>query len=337
MSHQDPMGYEPLSLDEEGLASADKQDEQQMCSSPPVAISTIQNMAVVMTAGCLLPFCVFAALTKTGSTTSIKLSILLISAAVLWTSWRAMRVESEIPTQAAYNPSRRTWFGHRMSYEGACGNIPVVICATLSFVIGYGAIVSLLAPGGSTHVLCIPAFYGAGLLVFYGWHVAAHTCESTALHRMHMQHHQDEHPQEDFYGDSNSEVQRKRAARGGTAATLCELMNPSENSTNSLEHEGPLLIGTILTLIFARIIFQVSVSVLFFAFIGYTFMALFGGAIHISFHERNFELECYAWYRELRSLHMIHHMHRKNYAMVNIELDRLFGSLMMNEAESSQV
>jgi hypothetical protein len=44
------------------------------------------------------------------------------------------------------------------------------------------------------------------------------------------------------------------------------------------------------------------------------------------FHDRDFELEPCAWYRELRSLQMIRHMYRKNYAMVSVSVMLYFAT-----------
>ena len=58
-------------------------------------------------------------------------------------------------------------------------------------------------------------------------------------------------------------------------------------------------------------------------------MAMVGNALHMSFHVRGFHLEEYAWYRELRALHYIHHLGdmKSNLAMLNLGMDGLFRSL----------
>ena len=53
-------------------------------------------------------------------------------------------------------------------------------------------------------------------------------------------------------------------------------------------------------------------------------------ALHMSFHVRNFHLEKYAWYKELRTLHYIHHLGdmKSNMGMLNLLLvDGMTGSL----------
>lgn len=254
-----------------------------------------------------------------------KLMVLATACFILWLSLSTMMQPSSIPIDA-YNETRQTWFGHRMSKEGEWSHIPVVLCATYSFVFAYGSLVSLISP--ATNVVTIPAFYVCGLIGFYMWHLAAHQCEGSELHRHHMEHHQERYPQRDYYGDEHPAVQQERQDRG-KPHTLLSLMNPVASTTTSLAHEGPLLFIVALVVIFARMVLAVSLASCFFALLGYALMAAVGTAMHMSFHERDFQLEPYAWYRELRSLHMIHHMHRKNYAMVNVLLDVAFGSLLL--------
>ena len=45
-------------------------------------------------------------------------------------------------------------------------------------------------------------------------------------------------------------------------------------------------------------------------------------------------LERYGWFHELRAVHYIHHLHstRHNYAVLNVGLDWLVGSLVLEEA-----
>mmetsp|Transcript_19179 Transcript_19179/g.31834 ORF Transcript_19179/g.31834 Transcript_19179/m.31834 type:complete len:135 (-) Transcript_19179:125-529(-) len=118
-----------------------------------------------------------------------------------------------------------------------------------------------------------------------------------------MLHHQVRYPQRDFYGDFDDDVQGERRTRDLTPHTMLSLMNPMEgNTTSNIAHEGPLVIAVIAILFCAKLIFGVTILTCCFAFLGYAFMSLFGSAVHLSFHERGFQLEAYAWYRELRSL-----------------------------------
>lgn len=66
---------------------------------------------------------------------------------------------------------------------------------------------------------------------------------------------------------------------------------------------------------------------------GLTVMGVVGNAMHMSFHIRNFELEKYEWYMELRTLHYIHHLGdmKSNLAMVNMGMDGLFNSLQVDD------
>lgn len=275
--------------------------------------------------------------------------VLLVSLSLLMSCLWIMRISSEIPNHT-YNSQRKTWFGHKMSMEGEWKNIPVVLLATYSFVFAFGAFVSLLdvwmaafvvmdgrkpssiATKEISHWLLMPSFYLVGLVLFYAWHVAAHVLKGTELHRQHMVHHRNEYPPHDFFGDDCPSIQERYVSRGFRPLTMLELMNPfGLGTTQTLAHEGPIILGILTILLLAKFVGDVSTLACFAALVGYAFMASFGIAIHMSFHERGFAWEKYAWYRELRALHMIHHMQRKNYAMVNILLDLVFGSLLVAE------
>jgi hypothetical protein len=144
-----------------------------------------------------------------------------------------------------------------------------------------------------------------------------------------MLHHQDHYPPHDFYGDSHPGVQKERQDRGGEPHTIFSIVNGGGDRGVSLAHEGPLLLALAAILLFAKFVLGASTITCIFAVIGYAFMASLGVALHNSYHEPGFFLERYTWYRELRSLHMIHHMDRKNYAIVNVFVDVVFGSFLL--------
>lgn len=261
----------------------------------------------------------------------LKIKVLSITITLFSISIAIMARKSDIP-EDPYDPVRETWFGHRMAREGEWTNIPVVLVAMYSLVLGYGTVVSIIT-GPDTPLLCIPAFYMVGLVAFYFWHVAAHRLDNTELNRVHMLHHQDRFPQHDFYGDSIPDMQRERDARGGGPQTMLSLMNPFRRAAEptSLAHEGPLVLAVLAVVVFAKLLLHVSTATCLWALLGFLLLMSVGSAIHMSFHERGFQLEPYAWFRELRALHMIHHLHRKNFAMVNVILDMMFCSLLLRE------
>lgn len=294
-------------------------------TQPSTKGGVLHWLAVISTAFVTLPYVVYAALSHNGLLRDQQICLLLLSAASFVCSLLAMCQSSPIP-RCPKDHQRGTWFGHLMSMEGEWNHIPVVLCATYSFVLCYGAVASLIA---GCALLCMPSFYIMGMPIFYLWHWAAHVWEGSELNLIHMHHHQARYPQHDFYGDEHPAVQRERAARRGRPASLWALMNPATSATTKLAHDGPLLLGGVAVLLLARVVFEQSVLTCAFIFAGFAFMGIFGSAVHMSYHERNFDWEPYAWYRELRSLHMIHHMHRKNFAMVNVILDLVFCSLML--------
>lgn len=312
-------------------------DETDCLNTQPTALpswtrSVLNLIPVLLTTSLLLPYAIYLAITSQGEGNPDTLhhhqrTLLLLSGASFASSLVAMGQASPIP-RFPQDTQRDTWFGHLMSLEGEWRHIPVVLCATYSFVLCYGTVASMVT---GCSLLCIPAFYICGLAVFYLWHWAAHVWEGSELNRIHMDHHQNEYPQHDYYGDNHPLVQSKRMNRGGRAATLLELMNPAVSTTVTWAHEGPILLGIVGILLAARLLVGLSIGACVFILFGLSFMGSFGSAVHIGFHERDFQLEPFAWFRELRSLHMLHHMHRKNYAMVNILLDLFFCSLMIVE------
>ena len=80
-----------------------------------------------------------------------------------------------------------------------------------------------------------------------------------------------------------------------------------------------------------------SALTLAFVFALYLVMASLGNALHMSFHVRGFHLERHAWFRELRSLHYIHHIGdmKSNLAMLNMGMDGVFGSLAVEDPQHS--
>jgi hypothetical protein len=62
-------------------------------------------------------------------------------------------------------------------------------------------------------------------------------------------------------------------------------------------------------------------------------MGSVGSALHSSFHVKGFALERYAWYRELRALHYLHHLGdmKSNFAVLNMGLDATFKSLRIQD------
>jgi sterol desaturase/sphingolipid hydroxylase (fatty acid hydroxylase superfamily) len=80
-------------------------------------------------------------------------------------------------------------------------------------------------------------------------------------------------------------------------------------------------------------------STMGFVCVMYLAIGAIGNALHMSFHVRKFHLEEYAWYRELRTLHYIHHLGdmKSNMGMLNLVLvDGLTGSLQTTDPIKNQ-
>jgi len=304
-----------------------------MTSLPdPEPVKSQELCVVALTAFVLFPVFGWTCLRDSLSSFVPIVVLLVVATTMLTLCLRTMFAYPTLIPLVDYNDVEQTWFGHRMALPGEYQHIPVVLCATYAFVIAFGALASLMC---HVSVATIPLFYVAGLVAFYLWHVADHTLPDSELRRIHMIHHHEKYPQHLFYGNQEGwdgmEEQDLLQARSVPLVTLFSLMfQPKETTSFRWSHEGPLL-GMLLAIVFvAHFCMDVPWSACGFAVTGYSLMASLGSAIHMSFHEIGFEWEPYPWYRELRALHMIHHMHRKNYAMVNVMVDVVFGSLMVS-------
>lgn len=206
-----------------------------------------------------------------------------------------------------------------MAKEGEIGNIWKSTATLYSFLAAYGALAAIVTGCSLT---TIPLYYVIGMDAFYAWHYAAHLWEGP-MHDVHMRHHKNDFADDDFYGDASGALARAFKA---PPTTLLRLMDPRSSMTASIVHEGPLAAAMLLIIVGGRVLAHTSILALAFVLAGYLLMALIGSALHISFHVRNFELEPFSWYRELRALHYVHHLQHKNFAMVNIHADYVFGS-----------
>merc|ERR1712072_584770 len=98
-------------------------------------------------------------------------------------------------------------------------------------------------------------------------------------------------------------------------------------------HEGPLLAGLAVILIVSYIVtvrfLKMSPVPILGAMILYILVALVENAFHIAFHVRDFHLDRFEWFKELRTLHYIHHLGdtRKNFFMVEMFLEGVFRTL----------
>jgi hypothetical protein len=99
---------------------------------------------------------------------------------------------------------------------------------------------------------------------------------------------------------------------GGSAAL-------EEPAHSPLAHEWPLLFA-LTVLVGCAYSTGYSGATCGCIFFLYFILASVGNALHMSFHVRNFHLEKYRWYQELRSLHYIHHLGdmKSNLSMLNM-------------------
>jgi hypothetical protein len=254
-------------------------------------------------------------------------------------------------------------FGDHMAKEGETSHIPTIIIIMYLNLFVFSWLGSYVNQDCSMWTL--PLFYVAGMVAFYLWHRLAHSewystqCKQLGLpylaemHEMHMEHHLENFPPSDFYGSASlfaemyptgrptlwALMDLTKTTRIASGTNLSNELSSKKKQGSSkgdshspLAHEWPLL-AEMLIIILAGFWLGYSFGTMFFVFVLYFTMASVGNALHMSFHVRNFHLEKYAWYRELRSLHYIHHIGdmKSNLAMLNLGMDGLFHSLVVED------
>jgi hypothetical protein len=66
-------------------------------------------------------------------------------------------------------------------------------------------------------------------------------------------------PAECFIGDFDDDVQAERQTRGSTPPTMLSLMNPlTGKTTNTIAHEGPLVMAIIAIVLVGNLVFRVN-------------------------------------------------------------------------------
>lgn len=221
----------------------------------------------------------------------------------------------------------RRQYGDQMAKEGETSHIPDIILIIYAFI----AVLSAACWYFSGEPWwTIPVYYLATMVAFYLWHWLAHQKFMGIMNELHMDHHLINFPPNDFYGDKERMIFQQF---GKDCPTLLDLCNPGGTIVGNFWHEGPLYIFFVGIVIGGRYYLGTNAIAFGFIFLGVTLMGVLGNAFHMSFHVRNFELEKYQWYMELRTLHYIHHLGdmQSNLAMVNLGFDGFFSSLQVDD------
>lgn len=233
-------------------------------------------------------------------------------------SFQAMR---KTPCPDNNNNNDQRSFGDRMALEGQVSNLFPMKLSMYSALVGYSAFVSVVT--GCPQFTMV-AYYFTGLTLYYAWHRTAHNRYSGAIHDVHMIHHWHNFPPHDFYGDETRSIEQ---LYGRENPSLWQLICNTKDGNVRWSHEGSLVLSFGILLLLSTVLTKCSLQVTFAAGLMYAVMGILGTALHMSYHVRGFELEPYAWYRELRAIHFIHHLQDVNFAMVNTTIDLAFGSL----------
>lgn len=225
---------------------------------------------------------------------------------------------SEIP----HNNKLQT-FGDSMANRGEINNIWKPIVAEINLIFLLGTIVSLKT---NKSIFIIPIYYLFANIVFYFWHLYAHHSNGI-VHEKHMIHHREYFKHDDFYGDSIDFI--KKNYNDKTPKFMDLIVNPQNSITLDFTHDESLIFMLFVIIVVGKYYYKIDDVTNIACFIIFTGAVIFQIAIHTAYHIRNIELEKYAWFRELRSLHYNHHSHKKNFSMINMLVDVLFNSLLI--------
>jgi len=250
-------------------------------------------------------------------------------------------------------------FGDRMALEGETSHIPLIL-APMYGAIHAWAVFTQWATGCS--VWTIWAYYAAGMVACNAWHLLAHSgrfhswCKRVGLgylaelHEMHMEHHLERFPPSNFYGTTQlfakmypngkptiwTLLDVTRTTNIGDGTTLSKELNKHSRPHSPLAHEWPLLAQILVILVVARFACGQTWGTTACAFVLFAVQVSVETALHMSYHVRDFHLERYGWYRELRALHYLHHLGdmKSNLLMVNTGLNQVFHSLALTRADT---
>ena len=158
--------------------------------------------------------------------------------------------------------------------------------------------------------------YTMGLLVFHGWHVAAHQrwlCPP--MYRVHMFHHWQVYPPSRFLTRTYINDKAGRTRLG------------------SLLHDGPLYVGMLGSVASLYALDVLDVPGVVASVLTYAFVGDFANWLHHTFHIEGHFIERFVYFHDLRALHYTHHQGtaRHNFGFLDFAGDAAAGT--MREAD----
>jgi hypothetical protein len=196
-------------------------------------------------------------------------------------------------------------------------SVLVLIKCLWTMIAAYSFLVSKLT---GCHWWEMIAHYIGFLACFYLWHWQAHVALSfipfnKECRRLHSIHHWQIYPPNQFFGPEKETDWQSgdHTSSFSSHEALLYLLIASQAALAFCFGEKPLAVGF---------------ALLFAIAFGY-----FGMLLHRSFHIRGHWLERFSWFHVLRSVHYVHHIKstRHNYAVLNIGLDWLMGTLVLSD------
>jgi hypothetical protein len=163
------------------------------------------------------------------------------------------------------------------------------------------------------------AHYAVAMAAFYAWHWQCHrrlrwVPFNARCVQLHAEHHWRIYPPTAFFGQPSAD--------GALQVTHDSFVT---------QHEALLYVLLAAAIAFAFVALRENPVAIAFALVLDIVIGLGGNALHQSFHVRGHWLERFSAFHELRAVHHIHHLGsaRMNYAVFNVGLDWLMGSLLL--------
>ena len=222
------------------------------------------------------------------------------------------------------SPDTNETFATIPSPEGDKKGVNATLLAMLLFwsTIGaYSYLVSLLVPNTRWYEMCL--HYVAVMAAFYVWHWQAHRRIwwlpfNKRCFELHMEHHWKVYPPQHYFGRNDGQA--------------LEVTHESFVT----HHEALLYVQLIGILAIAHYGFHEEPLAIVAAFIMDGLIGYYGNALHQSFHVKGHWLERFDAFHELRAVHYVHHLGstKINYAVFNIGLDWMLGSLLLEKPKA---
>lgn len=200
------------------------------------------------------------------------------------------------------------------------------------YFVGISIFVAVSVYFTNTSYFTTPLSLLVDLLVFYLWHYQAHhdlpwVPFNKKCREYHHIHHELIFPPGKFYGSDVNEAKvwedesQQKYFLVRSALPLNELP-----FFDSLQNVGFAVLLVIIATIIKYQVFKLSVYTILITLLQGMTVNYVGNYLHLSFHTKNHFLSQYKWFRQLRTMHVLHHNDDINYSIAFFGFDSLFNT-----------